>query len=479
MNKPSSISKEGSGIQSSPGGRVPPYSKEAEAAVIGCILLNNQALNLVQEIVNREDFYVEVHNRIYGAIQDLSLKGLPVDHVTLGNELLKAGDLEKIGGPMALDNLTTSVATVANVEHYARIVKSKASVRRMIYAAQQVVADGFGDHEEADEYLDAAEKMIFNASQSRIGEGYAHISQILAHTIEDMEKASLRKGDVTGMPSGFRELDKKTAGFQPSDLIIVAGRPAMGKTALALNMAFNGAKETGKPTIVFSLEMTKEQLVRRILSSEGRVDASRMRAPNTLKPEDWRKLMEAASVLHNVPIFLDDTTPMTPIEIRAKARRLMAEKGLGLVIVDYLQLMQSGGKRKDNREQEISEISRTLKNLAKEINVPVIALSQLNRGVEGRPDKRPMMFDLRESGAIEQDADLIMFVYRDEVYNKDTTDEPGVAEIIIGKQRSGPTGKAKLRFNNIYTRFDNLAHGDAPPEFAGGGSSGAGKPGDY
>jgi replicative DNA helicase len=465
MNKPSSASKEGSGSQSPPSGRVPPYNQEAEAAVIGCILLNNQALNLVQEIVREEDFYVEVHRRIYGAIQDLSLKGLPVDHVTLGNELLKAGDLEKIGGPMALDNLTTSVATVANVEHYARIVKSKATVRRMIYAAQQIVADGFGDHEEADEYLDAAEKTIFQASQSRIGEGYAHISQVLKGTFEDMEKASLRKGNVTGIPSGFRELDEKTAGFQPSDLIIVAGRPAMGKTALALNMAFNGAKETGKPVIVFSLEMTKEQLVRRILSSEGRVDASKMRAPGNLKPEDWRRLMDAASVLHNVPIFLDDTAPMTPIEIRAKARRLMAEKGLGLVIVDYLQLMQSGGKRKDNREQEISEISRTLKNLAKEINVPVIALSQLNRGVEGRADKRPMMFDLRESGAIEQDADLIMFVYRDEVYDE-KTNEPGVAEIILGKQRSGPTGMVKLRFSNIYTRFDNLAHGEAPPEFA-------------
>ena len=464
MDDPSSTDRKNASAPALSGGRVPPYSKDAEAAVIGCVLLNNQALFLIQNIVKPEDFYVEAHRRVFAAVQDLSGKGLPVDHVTLGNELIKRGDLEKIGGPMALNGLTESVATVANVEHYARIVRQKAAVRRMIYAAQQVVADGFGDYDDADEFLDSAEKTIFQASQSRIGESYAHVSQVLKTAFEDMEVAAGRQGDVTGITSGFKKLDEMTAGFQSSDLIIVAGRPAMGKTSFALNMAYNGAQETGKPALVFSLEMSKEQLVRRILSSEGRVDAAKMRSPNKLDADDWRRLTEAAGVLHGVPIYLDDAAPMTPIEIRAKARRLMAEKGLGLIVIDYLQLMHGSGRRKDNREQEISEISRTLKSLAKEVNVPVIALSQLNRGVESRPDKRPMMSDLRESGAIEQDADLIMFVYRDEVYNEDTEDK-GVAEIIIGKQRSGPVGTVKLKFSGMYTRFDNLAHGQAPPGF--------------
>lgn len=468
MDRPSRDSSKAEAAGKPSEGRVPPYSKEAEVAVLGCILLNNQALFLVQGILAADDFYVEAHRRVFSAIQDLSSRGLPVDHVTLGNELIKRGDLDKIGGAMALDGLTEGVATVANVEHYARIVKQKASIRRMIYAAQQVVADGFADHDDPDEFLDNAEKTIFKASQERIGEEYAHVSQILKATFEDMELAAGRKGDVTGVPSGFKFLDEKTAGFQHSDLIIVAGRPAMGKTAFSLNAAFNAAKETGLPVMVFSLEMSKEQLVRRILSSEGRVDASKMRAPNKLDPDDWRRLTDAAGVLHGVPIYLDDSAPMTPIEIRAKARRLKAEKGLGLVVVDYLQLMHAGGRRKDNREQEISEISRTLKGLAKEIHVPVIALSQLNRSVEGRPDKRPMMSDLRESGAIEQDADLIMFVYRDEVYNSETEDK-NVAEIIIGKQRSGPVGTVKLHFNGMYTRFDNLSkvsEPGGPPAFS-------------
>ncbi len=457
-------------------GRVPPYSKEAEEAVLGCILLNNQALFLVQNILSPEDFYIEAHRRIYSAIQELSAKGLPVDHVTLGNQLIKQGDLEKIGGPLALGGLTERVATVANIEHYARIVKAKASVRRMIYAAQQVVAEGFGDYDDADEFLDGAEKLVFQASQARIGESYTHISRVLKSTFEDMELAAARKGEVTGIPSGFAELDRLTAGFQGGDLIIIAGRPAMGKTAFALNMAFNAAKETGQPAIVFSLEMSKEQLVRRMLSSEGRVDASKMRQPNRLDAADWRSLTHTAGVLHQVPVYLDDSAPMTPLEVRAKARRLKAEKGLGLVVVDYLQLMQAGGRRKDNREQEISEISRSLKGLAKELRVPLLALSQLNRSVETRPDKRPMMSDLRESGAIEQDADLIMFVYRDEVYNKETPDK-NVAEIIVGKQRSGPTGTVRLLFSGIYTRFDNLSKAEEPAGARPGGGFFAGEPG--
>ncbi|MDJ0763528.1 MAG: replicative DNA helicase [Myxococcota bacterium] len=437
-------------------GRVPPYNQEAEAAVIGGILLNNEALPLVQDIIRPEDFYVEANRRIYEAVESLSLASLPVDHVTLGNELKKRGDLEKIGGAMALANLTDSVATVANVDYYAKIVKEKAAIRRMIFTAQEVVARGFTDTGAAEEFLDEAEAAIFKASQQRIGRPYAHISQVVKRAFTEIELAAGRTGEVTGVPSGFIDLDKKTAGFQNSDLIIIAGRPAMGKTSLALNIAVNAVKETKRPSIVFSLEMSKEQLVRRMLSSEGRVDATRIRG-NKLEKDDWPRLIQAANDLSQWDIYLDDSAPMTPLEIRAKSRRLMAEKSLSVIVVDYLQLMRSGGRRADNREQEISEISRSLKGLAKELNVPVIALSQLNRGVESRPDKRPMMSDLRESGAIEQDADLILFVYRDEVYNKET-DKEGIAELIIGKQRSGPVGTIEVRFSREFTRFDNLAH---------------------
>ncbi|HUT76343.1 MAG TPA: replicative DNA helicase, partial [Polyangia bacterium] len=394
------------------------------------------------------------------AIEDLSKRALPVDHVTLGNELSLRGDLEKIGGAAALDGLTDRVATVANVEHYARLVREKAAVRRMIYAAQQVVADGFGDFGDAEDFLDGAEASIFKAAQQRVGSGYTHVAPVVKKAFDELDAARSHKGEVTGLPSGFAALDRLTAGFQRSDLIIVAGRPAMGKTALALNMAFHAAFKIRKPVIVFSLEMSKDQLVRRLFAAVGRVDATRMRS-NRLESDDWPRLIQAADLLNRTELFLDDSTPMTPLEIRAKSRRLKAEKGLGLVVVDYLQLMRSGtARRADNREQEISEISRSMKGLAKELDVPVIALSQLNRGVESRPDKRPMMSDLRESGAIEQDADLILFVYRDEVYNKDTEDKD-VAEIIVGKQRSGPTGIARLRFTSRFTRFDNLAQDES------------------
>ncbi len=447
-------------------GLVPPYSQEAEAAVLGGILLNNDALSLVQDIVRPEDFYVEAHRRIYEAIETLSLAATPVDHLTLGDELKKKGDLEKIGGAMALANLSDSVATMANVDHYAKIVKEKAAVRRMIYTAQEVVARGLTDLGDAGEYLDEAESAIFKASQQRVGTPYTHIAQVVKTTFTEIELAAGHTGDVTGTPSGFPELDKKTAGFQKSDLIIVAGRPAMGKTSLALNIAVNAAKAMQRPAIVYSLEMSKEQLVRRMLSSEGRVDATRMRS-NSLQKDDWPRLIQAANDLSQTEIYLDDSAPMTPLEIRAKSRRLQAEKSLSLIVVDYLQLMRSGGRRTDNREQEISEISRSLKGLAKELNVPIMALSQLNRGVESRPDKRPMMSDLRESGAIEQDADLILFVYRDEVYNEDT-EKAGIAELIIGKHRSGPVGTVEVRFSREFTRFDNLARGPEPtgPSFS-------------
>jgi replicative DNA helicase len=466
-------------------GRIPPYNDEAEVAVLGGVLLNNGVLPLVQETVRPEDFYVEAHRRIYEAMESLSQQALPIDHLTLGNELANRGDLEKMGGAVALSKLTDAVATVANIEYYAKIVREKAAVRKMIYAAQEVVAGGFGDYGQVDDFLDAAEKSIFEASQQSLGAPYVHVSKVVNKTFRELELASGRTGAITGVPTGFKDLDEKTAGLQPSDLIIVAGRPAMGKTSLALNMAVNVAKVTKRPAIVFSLEMSKDQIVRRMLCSEGHVDATRMRNNTLDTKEDWPRLIAAANELSQTEIYVDDSAPMTPIEIRSKSRRLASEKGLALVVVDYLQLMHAGGRRAEHREQEISEISRTLKALAKELNVPVVALSQLNRGVEGRQDKRPMMADLRESGAIEQDADLILFVYRDEVYKEDTPDK-GIAELIIGKQRSGPIGTVKVRFLNQYTLFQNLSFADEPEEEsrAGGadpkqGEGGAGQTGNY
>ncbi len=449
--------------------RVPPYSAEAETAVLSSILLDNQALFQVQSILSEDDFYVEVNRRLFSAMIELTRTGLPIDPVTLGNELQKRGDMEKIGGATAISALTRLVATSKNVEHYAKIVIEKALVRRMIYAAQQVVADGFSDVEDPNDYLDSAEKAVFEAAQKRVGESYVSISRVLTQAFENLQLAASRQGELTGLTTGFSALDRLTSGLQNTDLIIVAGRPGMGKTSFALNIAANAAAKTGLPALVFSLEMSTEQLVRRLLSSEGRVNAHKIKTPNMLDAADWRRLTDAAGALNKVPIYLDDKAPMTPMEIRAKARRLLAQHGLGLIVIDYIQLMQSGSNRRnDNREQQVSEITRGLKMLAKELNVPVIALSQLNRGVESRPDKRPLMADLRESGAIEQDADIVMFVYRDEVYNKETP-KRNVAEIIIAKQRSGPTDTFELRFTGEYTRFDNLAPGDSSGGYEGGG----------
>ncbi|MBN2804738.1 MAG: replicative DNA helicase [Deltaproteobacteria bacterium] len=450
-------------------GRIPPYNSDAEAAVLGSILLDNSVLYQLQSVLSEDDFYVEAHRRIYSAINELSRLGLPIDHVTLGNQLTAIGDLDKIGGPMALDGLTANVATTKNSEYYAKIVTQKALVRRMIYASQQVTADGFADVEDPDDYLDSAEKLIFEAAQKRVGESYSEISTILKQTFDNLQIAAARKGEITGLSTGYAKLDKLTAGLQKSDLIILAGRPAMGKTSFALNVMYNAVINSGLPAIIFSLEMSKDQLARRLLSCEGMINANKLRTPNLLDSQDWRRLTDTAGMLNKLPIFLDDSAPMTPMEIRAKARRLATSRGLSLIVIDYLQLMQgSNSKRNTSREQEISEISRTLKMLAKEVNVPIIALSQLNRGLESRPDKRPMMSDLRESGAIEQDADIIMFVYRDEVYNPESEDK-GVAEIIIAKQRSGPTGSCRLKFTGEFTRFDNLAEGDVPGGDFGGG----------
>lgn len=436
-------------------GRVPPNALEAEKAVLGGILLDNHALNIVHEILNAPDFYSEANGVIFEAMRDLFGRGQPVDTVTLRSEVLQKGKLQQVGGDEYLLGLTNTIPTVANIEAHAKIVKEKATIRRLILACHEIAAKGYSDYGDIQEYLDVAEKSVFDVSKERARSPYEHLKQIVLRTFKEIHDSAGRKESITGLPTGFDRLDKMTAGMHPGDLIIIAGRPAMGKTAFALNAGINSVLARGKGLAVFSLEMPKEQLTKRMLCSEARVDGTRMRTGQLVK-DDWPKLAQTAGVLSELPVYIDDTPAISVMELRAKSRRLKSECDLGLVIVDYLQLMRASGKT-DSREQEISEISRNLKALAKELSIPVIALSQLNRGVEsrGNKDKRPQLSDLRESGAIEQDADTIWFIYRDEVYNKETLDR-GIAEIIIGKQRAGPTGTVRCRFFGEYTRFDNL-----------------------
>jgi replicative DNA helicase len=444
--------------------RIPPHSLEAERAVLGGILLQNGVIDTVLEIIKAEDFYSEGNGRIYEAMLELHRESTPVDGVTLREFLARTNKLQSVGGDDYLLALTDTIPTLENTRAYAHIIREKALVRRLITACHGVAAKGYADYGNAQEFLDQAEKAVFDVASVQMRSTVERVRDVVIRAFEDLH-ALARSGErVSGLRSGFTRLDGMTAGMHPGDLIIVAGRPGMGKTAFALNVGVNASHSrlgSGKPAgvAVFSLEMPKDQLVKRMLASEARVDSSRLRTGQVHR-DDWQSLAQAAGTLSDLPMFIDDTPALSMMELRAKARRLMAEHGLALIIVDYLQLMRSGGKN-DSREQEISEISRSLKGLAKEMSIPVIALSQLNRGVEsrGNKDKRPQLSDLRESGAIEQDADTIVFVYRDEVYNKETLDQ-GVAEIIIGKQRAGPTGTVKVRFFSQYTRFDNLSEED-------------------
>ncbi|MBK8172252.1 MAG: replicative DNA helicase [Sandaracinaceae bacterium] len=437
-------------------GRVPPNSLEAERAVLGGILLSNTSLNTVIEMIGDDDFYSEAHREIFRAMTDLFSRGEPLDTVTIRAALATRGKLQAVGGDDYLLSLTNTIPTIANIESHARIVREKSVVRRLILACHEVAATGYGDYGEVERFLDTAEKAVFDVAKERVRHPYEHIKQVVMRTFQEITLAAERKERITGLPTGFDRLDHMTAGMHPGDLIIIAGRPGMGKTSFALNVGVNACVASRKPVAVFSLEMPKEQLARRMLCSEARVDAGRLRT-GRLTREDWPPLANAAGILSELPIWIDDAPGITLMELRAKARRMKSESGLGLIIIDYLQLMRAGVKT-DSREQEISEISRSLKGLAKELAIPIIALSQLNRGVEtrGTKDKRPQLSDLRESGAIEQDADTIMFIYRDEVYNRESM-ERGVAEIIIGKQRSGPTGTVRCAFFSAYTRFDNLA----------------------
>lgn len=442
------------------GHKLPPQNIEAEQSVLGGVLIENQALDKVLEIVTPEDFYRDAHRKIFEALMNLSERDEPADLITLTNELKKRDGLDAVGGASYIASLIDMVPTAANIEYYARIVKEKALLRRLIGTATQIVTESYEDRGDVEAFLDEAERAIFEITENKIRPSFYPIREVVKESFRTIERLYEKKEYVTGIPSGFRELDRLTAGFQPSDLIIVAGRPGMGKTAFCLNMAQYAAIEKKVPVAIFSLEMSKEQLVLRMLCAEAQVEGTRLRT-GFLKESDWPNLTLAASVLSEAPIFIDDTPALSILELRAKARRLMADHGSIMVVVDYLQLMKGRGKA-ENRQQEISEISRGLKALAKELHIPVIAVSQLSRRTEERQGMRPQLSDLRESGAIEQDADLILFLYRDEVYNR-SEDNPnrGKAEVIIGKQRNGPTGKVELAFLDKFTAFKDLYKGEA------------------
>jgi replicative DNA helicase len=439
-----------------------PQAAEAELSLLGALLIDSDVLNKILEILQAGDFYKPAHQKIYAAVLALFQKGEPFDVISLGNQLQTRGELEDIGGTPYLAKLAASVASSANTVHYAKIIREKAMLRHAIHVATDIVEQGYVGCEDVELFLDGAEKNLFEISERNIRQSFSPVREIVKDSIKAIEHLYENKTAVTGMSTGFKKLNELTSGFQPSDLVIIAGRPSMGKTAFALNVALNAAQESGLAVAIFSLEMSKEQLVQRMLCSEARVDSSKLRG-GYLRENDWPKLLKAANTLSQSALFIDDTPAISILEVRAKTRRLKKEQKLGMVVVDYLQLMRSDNS--ESREREVSDISRSLKALAKELRVPVVALSQLNRGVESRIEKRPQLADLRESGSIEQDADVIAFIYREEVYNRDTPDQ-GTAEIILGKQRNGPIGTVKLKFFTEYTRFEELdeKYGGLAPE---------------
>ena len=435
-------------------GKVLPHDLEAEQAIIGSMLTDRDAVISAIEILKEEDFYREDNKAIYTAILNLYNRAEPIDIITVKSELESMGKFEQVGGLEYLAELPEKVPTTANAMKYIKIVEEKSTLRRLIKTANEIIELGYSPTEDVEDIMEGAEKKIFNIMQEKNQKGYAPIKDVLVESFTKLEELYNRKQHITGVPSGFTELDYRTAGFHGSELILIAARPAMGKTAFALNIATNAAVKANVPVAVFSLEMSKEQLVNRILCSESMVDSNKVRT-GKLEEDDWTKLAGAIGPLSEAEIFIDDTPGINITEIRAKCRKLKLEKNIGMVVIDYLQLIQGSNKRGGSREQEISEISRSLKILAKELDVPVIALSQLSRAAEQRPDHRPMLSDLRESGAIEQDADIVMFLYRDDYYNQDS-EKKDIAEIIIAKHRGGSTGTVELLWLGSYTKFVNL-----------------------
>ena len=436
-------------------GKIPPNDVEAEQAVIGSMLTDRDAVISAIEVLKEEDFYREDNKTIYEAILNLYNRSEPIDIITLKAELTSMGMFDKIGGLEYIVGLPEKVPTTANVEKYISIVKEKSELRRLIKAANEIIEQGYHPTENIDDIMNSAEKKIFNIMQDKDQKSYSPIKDVLIDAFTELEQLYNQKQHITGVPTGFIDLDYKTAGLHNSDLILIAARPAMGKSAFALNIATNAALKAKVPAVLFSLEMSKEQMVNRILCSEAMVDSNKVRT-GKIDDDDWIKLADTMGDLSEAPIYIDDTPGISINEIRAKCRKLKLEKNIGLVVIDYLQLVQGSSKRaQGSREQEISEISRSLKILAKEINVPVIALSQLSRAPEQRPDHRPMLSDLRESGAIEQDADIVMFLYRDDYYNEDSEDK-GLAEVIVAKHRAGSTGTVKLVWLGNYTKFANM-----------------------
>lgn len=435
-------------------GKVPPHDIEAEQAILGCMLTDKDSVIDAIEVLKEDAFYREDNRAIYSAILSLYSKSEPIDLITVKAELVEAGNFERVGGLEYLASLPERVPTTSNVDKYIKIVEEKAMLRSLIMSANDLVALGYDETEDVDILMDMAEKKVFELAQKKNTKGYTSLKDVLVESFEKLEELYNQKGRISGLSTGFMDLDLKTSGLHNSDLIIVAARPAMGKSAFAINIATNIAVQSGKGVAIFNLEMSKEQVGNRILCSEAMVDSNKIRT-GQIEDDDWVKLASTLSRLSEAPIYIDDTAGISIMEIRAKCRKLKIEKDIGLVVIDYLQLIQGSGKRNASREQEISEISRSLKILAKELDIPVIALSQLSRGVEKRDDKRPMLSDLRESGAIEQDADIVMFLYRDDYYNEDS-EKKNVAEVILAKHRGGSTGTVDLAWLPSYTKFASL-----------------------
>lgn len=434
-------------------GRTPPYDEQAEASVLGAMLLDKTAITTAVEIIHGDDFYYDSHKAIFEGILRLYNKNEPADMITLSDFLKKNGQLEAVGGYTYLGRLTSGTGAISNTEAYCHIIKEKSTLRSLIRAGGEIVNDAYQDDDDVAAIIEKAEKSIFDITQDNQRNGLVDMSEVMVTTFDIMQQRSENKGGLTGLTTGFIDLDRKTSGLQKADLVLLAARPSMGKTALMVNISTNAALKGNASVAMFSLEMSRNQLSQRILSSLCHVDLMKI-ISGDLTSEEWSKVIETMTYMNEMKISIDDTAGITPLEVKAKCRRLKAEKGLDLIVIDYLQLMEVGG-RAESRQQEISSISRQLKGIAKELDVPVIALSQLSRAPEMRADHRPILSDLRESGAIEQDADIVMFLYRDEYYNPDT-EKQGLGELIIAKHRNGPTGTVELLFKNEYTKFVNL-----------------------